>query len=220
MPILTFISISSIFLPALMGVWRFQYLRHAYVWLCVYLWITAFVEGLGAINIFYSSHSNHQQELFPPPVIYNIQTIAEFACLSRFYYQFLESVNVRKLLIVMSVVFLPFALYHYVSAPSHWNSQVMGLESFFLIWIAMLYLYQLMRNILQTSLSRHPMFLITVGMLLYFAGVFFVYLSIEYILSPEHFKEVNWLWDINHYVNIPFHLLVALGMWYVGPESK
>lgn len=208
---LKIVSTLSIIIPTILCVWRYKSLHRFYLPLQIYLYITALVESYGLYTII-------AWVFFKKPVhntmpIYNLLTIVEGVCLCLLYRNFYVNNRLRQMTIVLLIFFVGYALYEYQKDPKEWNNFSMAVESLLILLMALFFFFQLLGS--QESITQAPMFWITTGILLYFAGGFFVFLFSSFLMNPKNYAQYGWIWNINHYVNIPYHLLVAYGIWLV-----
>lgn len=211
--ILKWVSILSILLPLGACVARYhKYLDDRYVPLTIYLYLTTLIEMIGGVVFAWWMMTG---EYWNTTALYNFQTIEEFCLLSWLYYNFFRLAYFKQLVKLSNVVFLPMAFWFYWQNPFEWNSLTMTIESLLLIAFVMIYFYELILQDSHIGFTTVPMFWISAGIMLYFAGGFFVFVSSDYIVKSSN----SWLWQINHIVNIPYHILMAVGIWITKKKS-
>lgn len=204
--ILRYLSMGSVLIPIGMSLGRLRPLSVRFPSLLAYLGLSLLVESWGL----YTSLSGAKNNL----LVYNFFNIAELILLSGLYYRAFDGARFRQLVLIINALYVPFALYRFTRAPDAYDGLVLALENFLLILLVLLYFYQLLNNLEVTRLSRFPMFWISTGILMFFAGSLFIYLFSNYILTRENYPALRDLWNVTHYLNIVFHLALAAGIWH------
>ncbi len=83
----------------------------------------------------------------------------------------------------------------------------------YLIIISLMLFYQLLNNLEINNLFTYPHFWISIAVLLYFSGVFFMYVFSEY-LSDSKQKSVYQFWFIKDYLLLIQRVFIGIGLWY------
>lgn len=79
--------------------------------------------------------------------------------------------------------------------------------------ISLLYFYVLVRDLPTESITKLPMFWINTSFLLYYAGVFFQWLLMDYLINELKGDVVN-TYTIKNLIGVVHYLLIAFGLWY------
>lgn len=200
------VSTASILLPVSISLLRWREMTASFPTLLIYLWLTLLVESWGTYTLLQGTLDNGY--------VYNFYNIAEFILLSLLYYRYFDRWPLKRLVLVLNGLFVPYALYRFIRMSSSYDGTVLGLENALLILLVLLFFYQLLNKLEVTHLSQFPMFWISAGILMFFAGSFFIYVFSSYLVSPDKYATLRDLWDIPRYLNIVFHLALATGIWF------
>ncbi|MCY7349074.1 MAG: hypothetical protein LH606_00165 [Cytophagaceae bacterium] len=200
------VSTATILLPVGVSLLRWRAMVAGFPTLLAYLWLTLLIESWGTFTLLQGTTNNG--------FVYNFYNVAEFVLLSLLYYRYFDHPELKRLVLVLNGLFVPYALYRFLRMSGGYDGTVLGLENALLILLVLLFFYQLLQNLEITHLSRFPMFWISAGVLVFFAGSFFIYVFGSYLVSPEKYATLRDLWNIPRYLNIVFHLALATGIWY------
>lgn len=153
-------------------------------------------EILMAVMSFYSI-----DERFPnsQPAVYAIFTIIEYCFFSFYLYQLLRNNIFKKFLIYSSCFFLLIAFYNLYTIIS--NTQANNLidtipvstSALILIIFSILYLFEEIQSPKIGFIYENPAFWVTVGIMIYFSGTFFLFLQ----YSDLSISDKRNFWTIN-----------------------
>jgi hypothetical protein len=217
----TLIVISSLFVlfPLLVGVVRFNVLTLSLKIIFYYIIASTLVEIVAWITIYYHQ-TNHW--------LSNISNIIEFAFLSFYFNKIFTDLKLNlyvkyfSVIILFVIILLTFIDYKNIN---HYNSTAYIITCFVLMTYSMIHFYELLNSLNVPKLSYYPHFWISVGILLYFSGCFFVNLFSEIVLFGND-KSTNQLWLIYHFSLIIYRIFLAIGLWFsktppqLSPSSK
>lgn len=150
-----------------------------------------------------------------------IDTLAEFGLLAWMYRLALRPSVVSRLLPAIIAVFAVASLFSYANPPSlvQFNSVQRFAESLLVIGLVLLYFYKIIRELVIIHLEREPMFWVSVGLLLYFSGNVFIFVSSNYAL--RHSKSLSLrLWDIHELLYMVLYGLYAWALWMKPSTQK
>ena len=83
----------------------------------------------------------------------------------------------------------------------------------------LLYFYTVIRELVIIQLEREPLFWISVGLLLYFSGNVFIFVSSNYVI--QHSKALSLkLWDIHAVLYMVLYGLYAWALWITPSNRK
>jgi hypothetical protein len=103
------------------------------------------------------------------------------------------------------------------------NGYTHSFQTLLLLSFALLYFEQLLRDLHTISLEQDPMFLVSVGVMLYYAGTIMIFLLEN---GMQRLHQVNQIWTIfiiQATLLIIFNALLALALWWAGrfrPHSQ
>lgn len=108
---------------------------------------------------------------------YRLFTIGEGLCFGYFLYQIIKNANAKKLLIVSGAIFLLFAFFDLKNSNAEtFDSFPTVIECLILLSFAIYYLYEQIKDPNNLFLYNTPNFWIVVGIILFFAGNFFLFI--------------------------------------------
>jgi ABC-type bacteriocin/lantibiotic exporter with double-glycine peptidase domain len=121
---------------------------------------------------------------------------------------------VSRLLPAVVAVFALASLFSYANPASlyEFNSVQRFAESLLIIGLVLLYFYKVIRELVIVHLEREPLFWVSVGLLLYFSGNVFIFVSSNYVL--QHSKSLSLrLWNIHELLYMVLYGLYAWALW-------
>ena len=101
----------------------------------------------------------------------------------------------------------------FIQGISNTTSYTFIIRSLTFIVISLLYFYVLIRELPTESITKLPMFWINTAFLLYYSGVFFQWLVLDYLINEIKGDVVN-TYTIKNGIGIIHYLLIAIGLWY------
>ncbi|HEX8349865.1 MAG TPA: hypothetical protein VF598_07875 [Hymenobacter sp.] len=211
MPYLAYASVIPVIIATAVAVIRFKRLEPALRCLAYLVVFAAVIElvsrGMVALqrpNLF----------LFP------IDTLVEFGLLAWMYRRaFWPSAVSRGLPVVVSVFSL-VSLLSYTEPANlfHFNALQRFAESFLVLGLVLLYFYKVIRELVIVHLEREPMFWVSVGLLLYFSGNVFIFVSSNYVLQHSEALSLR-LWNIHALLYMALYSLYAVALW-ISPSIR
>lgn len=152
-------------------------------------------------------------------ILFSTYTIFEFSLIALAYSFAFSSPVVRQRIRWLIVGFNVFALIDilFLLGPTDMNGLARSLETLLLVGLAMLYLRQLLDELQVQRLSKHPMFWITVGVLLYFPGTLLLFAAYNWFSTSLPRDVQSSIWSLNYVANLVFNLLIAFALW-LPPE--
>ncbi len=203
------IMISSLFVlfPLSIGLIRYNMLTSSLKVIFYYTIVSALVEMIAWITIYYHQ-TNHW--------LSNVYNIMEYAFLSYYFTKifviskvntFIKYFSTLTLLVITLLTFIDY------KNLNHYNSTAYIITCLVLMTYAMIYFYELLNSLNVPKISYYSHFWISVGVLLYFSGCFFVNLFSEIVLLGND-KSINQLWLIYHFFLIIYRIFLAIGLWF------
>lgn len=209
--VLKYVSGGSILIPALMSLFRWPTLVRRFPTLLAYVWLVVLVESYGTYGMMTGIRNTTP--------VFNFFSLGELTLLSLLYHRHYDRAVLRAFALGCIAVYVPLALYRYLKQPYGYDGLVMSVEYLMLILLVLLYFYRLLNNLEASRLSRFPMFWFSAGILMFFAGSLFLYMFGNYLVTKENYPKFDALWNVSYYVNIVFHLCVAVGIHYTRPAE-
>ncbi|GAB3952186.1 hypothetical protein GCM10028805_33710 [Spirosoma harenae] len=197
------ISYLVILLPILIGLIRYSYLRQESRIFWIYF-ICVFAKESVALYTSLNGISN----LY----LHNTQSIIDITILGIAYHIGLNEAKLRQYLVVLLGSCLLIAtIFFRITIISPIN-QIAG--KVFCISAALLFFNDTLKGLRVVSLSRHAMFWLSSGVLLYGAGTFLIALFGQLLMSnstPEDTFDL--FWNIQQFIYVAFCLLASVGFW-------
>ncbi|MDI1234735.1 MAG: hypothetical protein PSX81_10675 [bacterium] len=190
--LLVTISMASIILPNIGGILAYRKLdiegKKILLFFGVFMIVDFTISWL----------ANHNINNMP---MFNIFSILEYGFYAYLFYSNINNRNWRKGIYYSIWFFSAFTIFAVIFIRSiyEFNSEVRVVESLFLVFCSLLYFSQLSNTLIfeRTKIFKIPMFWISIGVLFYFAGNFFLFLFFREIsqISPT-------IWSLHSVVNI------------------
>lgn len=136
-------------------------------------------------------------------ILINSFTFIEFLFLSGFIWLNLENKKAKNLLLVFSFAFITFLFYFNIT--SHFiniDSIPIGIESLIIISFSFYFLYERVKNPTPSFIYNDYRFWIIIGMIIYLAGSFFIYIYGEQLDVSE--------WKKFRFLTLVFYIIRAV----------
>jgi hypothetical protein len=198
-----------IFLPLGVGIYRYKSLqiqgKIIFGYLCVSFLIMEVVMWYTQIN----SMQNHY--------LFNIFYPIEFLLLSSIYWINLKTPLYKKMLLYVVAIIMTFIIVSTIinlDNFNRFNSIANAVANLGLMFFVILYFYELLKELHIVKLSSHPMFWISVAIILYVSINFFLYIFGEFVVFNKS-KEISKLYPIiNSIATIIFRIFLTIGLWF------
>ncbi len=132
-------------------------------------------------------------------------TFVEMVIFSLFYYQMIQSLIVKRLIIFSNVIFVPFFLYmlskdqkFYHAISENTQSKVYTVEGMILLMVCLFYFIEMFKKPSYLNLKNEPAFWISTGVLYFFAC------TLPYSILEIHIRK-----------NFPDFILSSYGIFYI-----
>jgi hypothetical protein len=204
-PIVNDIATYSIVLPALVALWRYFYFPIKYKFLAFYLVISSLIA-------MFLAYTNHHQ--INNLLVQNIYDVFEFSSISIFFFLLLFRNLFKK---STNIILIGLYIIGYAFANLYFNSfnelkiYTWGVSNGIIVLLILLFLLSKMKSGL-FRLSTDV--LVSLSLLLYFAGTLILFLSIS-ILDIQDMQLINSLWSINDVLCLITNLSIALILWKI-----
>lgn len=207
---LSFAGAFSLLLPLWFGIRQRQHLaqHHRMVLWCCFMWaiLTAIGQALHA-----AKQPNH--------IVWNIVTILETILLGYAFYLVIKSPKIRRILRFSFLAFMAVAIldFFYLSGFQTTTIYTVALESLLLIGIVLIYFEQILQELRTINLERNPMFLVGIGVIIYFAGTVMIFLLQNSVVGAQ---QIMMMAMINSVLSIFLNSIIARAFWLVGRETN
>ncbi|WP_187314944.1 hypothetical protein [Hymenobacter sp. BT190] len=94
------------------------------------------------------------------------------------------------------------------------------LKSALVVVLTMLYFEQVLRELRNVRLERDPMFVISVALLLYYAGTVMSLVMRDYFFNQNALFQGYVAFAVNSVLNIVMHGLIAWAFWLAGRQPQ
>lgn len=203
---LSYTSSYSILVPLLASLFLMkQSGRTGRIFRVVFLYVVfiAIVEALGVLSVSLWSGSNMWISYAYVPI--------EYILLAWIYYMSFEQKEIRSGIIISVIVFLLVCMAEaYLAAGSHnFNSYSRVVESTLMIALALLYLFVLYKDLNYVYLEQDPLFVLSCGVMIFFAGTAMAYGMFNRALEVSD-NMARVCISITHILNISFNCLLVV----------
>lgn len=149
-----------------------------------------------------------------------IDTLVEFGLLAWMYRRAFWPSAVSRGVPAVVAVFSLVSLLSYAEPTNllHFNSVQRFAESVLVLGLVLLYFYRVIRELVIVHLEQEPLFWISVGLLLYFSGNVFIFVSSNYVLQHSQALSMR-MWDIHALLYMILQGLYAWALW-ISPLNK
>lgn len=130
-------------------------------------------------------------------------------------YQIQLSNRNRTPFILLAIVMLSIHISSIVfdTGMNGFNTKVRAIFSIVMMTLSLLFLFKLIREPSEKIIYRLPMFWITCGFLIYYAGALFFFLARDYYISTLK-SNVVLLWAGHNAISLAQYAFFAIGFWY------
>lgn len=205
-------AIVPVLVAAIVGAVRYRHLPPALRCLAWLAWYTLSMEVFTrALGLFYQSN------LF----MTSLDTALEFGLLAAVYRQALRPSALSRWLPVVAGIFMLVSLLSYLrpAGVAQFNPGQRFAESLLVLALVLAYFLKVIRELLVVRLERDPMFWVSAGLLLYFAGSVFVFLSSNYVLRHSNTLSLR-LWAVHAGLYMVLYGLYSLALWMKPSRPK
>ncbi len=201
-----------IVLPLLLCLARYRSLNSAFRLLLIFLAVDLII-GLVMIQM----AANHQNNL----LLLNLFVPIRYGLLSAMFYEQFQSERYRHWVKYSIIGFIPFALLDiYVSnfnlADLHHHrvgKYAQVVESALLIVWALLYFYEIIKELKVTNIILYPFFWVCAGLLIFYSGNIFFFPFWHYMYQWDEKLELGFIEKVPAIVELISLFLFSIGIW-------
>lgn len=207
-------SFLPVVVASVVGVLRYKRLDPTLRCLVVLVLCTLFVEVLSRAR-----GAQQKSNLFVLPA----DTLVEFGLLAWLYRRALWPSAVSRWIPAVVVVFSLVALLSYLEhlEPARlyeFNTGQRFAESLLVLGLVLCYFYKVIRELTIVHLEREPLFWVSAGLLLYFSGNIFIFISSNYVIRHSMALSLK-LWDVHAWLYMVLYGLYAWALW-IRPSTR
>jgi hypothetical protein len=145
-------------------------------------------------------------------VIVRLHFFLEFSILAYFFQSIFKNTTVKKITLLLIPLFFVYSVYDYwISNKSILGSNVAILESLLMILILVYFFFEKIKYEVQIPLYESKLFWIAAGLLIFFAGNFFLLVYSINLIEDSHFR--NQYRTIYNSFNILKNLLICVALF-------
>ena len=155
---------------------------------------------------------NHWQNHF----LSNTLTYLNLYIWGYYFYTVIFNLNHRKviaLIVTISTVIMFWSSFTNVNGYNYIDSFVHSVSNIAILAMSLLFFYQLLNNLEINNLLNYSHFWISVGVLVYFSGIFFVHVFAEFITFNKDDSVVQF-WSVEDYLLFIQRIFLAIGLWF------
>ncbi|HMP91633.1 MAG TPA: hypothetical protein PKD90_02090 [Phnomibacter sp.] len=173
--------------------------------------VLAFIIGLLAVLEWKGYFLFRPDELGGNNFFYNLHSLLRALLFCWFITRFITEGS-RRLVGVLFIIYLSALIYIYgfITSMYYFNSQAQACEAVLLLISGLLFLFKLLTDDVPIRFSRSPEFWIVIGLLLFEACNFTIFLFYTLIPSDEY-DFATLLWDVTNFLYLIFALLTTRG---------
>lgn len=206
--IIYYLTFASEILPFLVAIFHFKKLNKN-------LKIFGFYLGLSCLSDILSLIFN--QFKISSAIIFNVYSIFELIFVLFFLFQLVNmSLKNKRNLIIFSLIFFVQIFFslseNYVKTL---NTYSWLFSNFVFVFFSFYALYKMIANDAILVYTREPNFWILIGIIVFFAGTTFVYLTYSTIFANNP-TEGYMMWKINNFLAILANSFFTIGLWQVS----
>ena len=169
--------------------------------------------------IIFSVDNIHRDNHLLRRFLINSFTFFEYFFLALFLWINLASKKARKVLVILSSLFFLFLIYFYISSHfSRIDSIPIGIESIIIISFSFYFFYEKIKSPTLNYIYNDYRFWILIGMILYLAGSFFIYIYGEQ-LDPVAWKKFRYL-TVVFYIIRSLFFIIGIVIFLNTPKEK
>lgn len=208
--VLYYLAHISVLGPLLVGLWRWHVLPKMFqpvVWCCT-MWavLIPFAE--------YAAYAWHYNVAF-----WHVMRVLEGLLLGYAYYLALRAPALRQALRWLAPAFVVLALADSLVLSGWWklNIYTIAVECTGLIALALLYFEQVLHELRNMDLRQDPMFVLSVGVLVYFAGTVTLFVLQR---DVQDLQQLDLMLLINSVMSLLLSYTVGRALWLAGRASN
>ncbi|GAP67858.1 hypothetical protein BA6E_101304 [Bacteroidales bacterium 6E] len=208
---LNFINNFSTIAPLVLGLLNLKYLRDGWQWVFGFV-VFGFIISMLIEHVFAGVNNLFLMHLYVP---------LKFILFTGAYRHFLKGFVSTRILVWVVVLFIGYNIFNtmFIQSITEYNSYPRALGSFLISIYAILWYLKTLTNMEIRRMRDEPVVWFNTGVLIYFAGSFFVFILSNQVLfqSVELSKQV---WLISSTLMVIFYQIIAYSFFLVGKNAK
>jgi hypothetical protein len=149
--------------------------------------------------------------------LYDGYTLFEFLFFAKFIHYHIQSKSFRKIILIVSCAFAAFIIYFNLNAKYRgFDSIPIGIETILILLFAFYFLFEQMKDTQTLFIYSKYSFWIVLGMMMYLAGGFFIYI----FASQVGGEEIGKYWFFTNIFSIIKNILFAIAISITSHHSR
>lgn len=151
--------------------------------------------------------------------VYDLVDLLEMWFIGWSYYYALKLGKLRRCFLPLGIVYSLFAFLEAFVIHGLYLiiSYTITIKSVLIIALSILYFDQCLHDLRNIMLERDPMFLVSVALLLYYAGTVAMFAILN---SISTYEEQAVIYTLNSFLNVVMHTLIARALWLGGRKQQ
>ena len=208
---LSFINDFSTIAPLVLGLLNLKYLRDGWQWVFGFV-VLGFITYILHSHVFAGVNNLFLMHLYVP---------LKFILFTGAYRHFLQGFVSARILVWVVVLFIGYCIFNtiFIQRITEYNSYPRALGSFLISIYAILWYMKTLTNMEIRRLRDEPVVWFNTGVLIYFAGSFFVFILSNQVLfqSVQLSRQV---WLVSSTLMVIFYQIIAYSFFLVGKKEK
>ncbi|GAP67856.1 hypothetical protein BA6E_101302 [Bacteroidales bacterium 6E] len=197
--------------PLILGLLNLKYLRDGWQWIFGFV-VLGFIISMLNVHVFVGVNNLFLVHLYVP---------LKFILFTGAYRHFLKGFVSTRILVWVVVLFIGYNIFNtmFIQRITEYNSYPRALGSFLISIYAILWYLKTLTNMEIRRMRDEPVVWFNTGVLIYFAGSFFVFILSNQVLfqSVQLSKQV---WLISSTLMFIFYQIIAYSFFLVGKNAK
>lgn len=201
---ITDLSLYSVLMPVIIGVFRFKYLSALQKMIALLVLSTL----LGEVGNFVLD-----KLLGNNLPVAHLFTLVQFILLIKIMEQGLHPMIPKKIFKGLLITFIIVALMDafWWNGIYSFNSYSRPLASYIFIFLALCFFYKTLKELKIKQLELEPLFWISIGLIIYFSGSQLIFLFTNFIKTSN--EALLTLWGIHAIFNIVLNITYSIALW-------
>lgn len=168
-----------------------------------------FIITIGCFVCFILGFLSDYPSLIIRRIIYSAFTLIEYSFFALFIARQIINAKFRKLISLLSSLFIGFLIIYFSTTHTPLDSVPIGIETILILLFAFYYFYEQMNEVGEQFVYNKFHFWIIVGMIIYLAGSFFIYIFINQLKDNN---EIRHYWVFTNIFYILKNILFSIGI--------
>ncbi len=143
-----------------------------------------------------------------------VYTILEFTLISTFFVGEIRRLKIQVAIIAVNVLFIGVVVTDIIlQGAMQMDNFSIGIAAVIFLLYSIVMLYTMMKDMVYANITATPQFWIITGIMIYFGGDIFIFVSSNYLITNSmDLMEILW-WGVHSVLVILLNLLIGIGLW-------